>query len=177
MPRPNGLLLVRRVAVGVLAGVGLWLVARGLSETLNDRAAARVAAAFLDAVLTGDRTRALQYFDPDSPAAQRLRSQNVVWAPSPGFSYRLLELHVEDGRATARFRVKQLGYVAEPVLRLRRGPDGWKVTAVENYRFRHVPLSRSASPPPDPNEQLAEELQSALATVEKSPETDGEASR
>ncbi len=152
----------RRFLSALLAVLGLGLVAVGLRQQWQKHSVKKTAERFMVAVLKGDRAELLQCVDPNSAAVKRIQSNPSLWTPSPGFAFRTLKVHIEGDQATVHMRLKQLGFYAEPVIKLKRTADGWKVTSVEHYRFHRVSRGRNEFSQTNADLELATTLKTAL---------------
>ena len=144
--------MIRKLCVGALAIAGIALVLGGLSSWHQSRQVLKVADQFLRAQQTGDTTKAHAALHADLQAARAERSP-ANWHAFPQLRYQLGRPEIAGNRATLRAWVEYAGTKIAPRIQLERDEEaGWRITNIEN-----LPPLR-----PDPNEQLAEELEQQL---------------
>ena len=155
-----------RAIAAVLFTVGLWFAAIGIQKWFTEAEVSETAAGFVEAVLCGDR-EAVQPYLASELSAQG--DHTKPWSPSPGFLYRIMDVGVNDRDATARVRIKQGEFVADPIIHLHFESGRWRVVRVAQYHFRRFDEGNRAILSRIEGDRVAVELEHAFQNEQREP--------
>ena len=160
--------MVRRLTSVALVAAGLWLVTVGAQRWYVNRQVNQLVHAFMDALKSGNRERALLYLEPDKRALaetkfRRQTEDRTFWTPNPRLTYRIHHVRVDGQRAESELWIEKDGYVLKPLIHIVRSETGlWKIDHIEGLHIDPLWKDQWRDRGRIEGEELAEELAAAL---------------